>query len=259
MSTVRIERLEQSVEAITIDRPTRRNACNPATWQALADAFNAVAKSADTRVLILTGAGGHFCAGDDIAATAKLADNSAALDDRMAAIKNCFANLRAVPFPVIAAVQGVCVGSGCALASYCDFRVADASARIGVTVANHSIGYLSAHLVPLVHAIGLANARRWLYSGDLHDAATASADGYVDYLAPGDAMDEALRVARTLVGKAPLSLAISRAQLDAMTHGDLAVRLPAIEALVQQARASADRKEAVAAFLEKRVPVFTGR
>jgi enoyl-CoA hydratase/carnithine racemase len=59
------------------------------------------------------------------------------------------------------------VGSGCALASYAEFRVAGPSARIGINVAHHSIGYLSAHLPPLVKLIGLAGARRWLYGGEL--------------------------------------------------------------------------------------------
>ncbi len=72
-------------------------------------------------------------------------------------------------------------------------------------------------------------------------------------------MPEALRLSRSMLDKAPLSLAISRAQLDALIHGEQAQSLEKIHALVQAARASADRKEAIAAFLEKRKPVFTGR
>jgi enoyl-CoA hydratase/carnithine racemase len=224
----------------------------------LAAAFAEVAASNGTRVVILTGGGGHFCAGNDISATAAMSADPTFMEQRAAAVESCFRNLRTLRVPAIAAMQGACVGGGCTLASYCDFRVADSTARIGITVANQSLGYPTPHLIRLISVIGLAAARHWIYSGGLIDADSAAQVGFVDYIAQHDAMETAQRIAQPILDKAPLSIAVSRAQFDAIASQQLATSLDEIDMLMNKASASKDREEAVAAFLEKRRPQFFG-
>lgn len=227
MIGVRHEQLAAGIHAVIIDRPDKRNACDVPTWECLANAFQDAALNPDIRVLVFTGAGGHFCAGDDISATSQIASD-----------------------PVL---MQRCVNP---MASYCDFRVAGHSARIGITATNHAIAYPTAHLQVLVNLIGLQATRRWLYGAELHNAASAVADGFADFGA-ADTMEKALRIAAPLLAKPPISLAIGRAQLDAVISGELRERAASIELMIQKARAGDDRREAVRAFLEKRKPRFT--
>jgi len=258
MSSVSIDADAAGIATITINRPHKRNACDLQTWSELAEAFVEAAVSKHVRAVILTGGGGHFCAGNDISATAAMSADPDFMAQRAATVERCFRNLRALRVPAIAAIQGACVGGGCTLASYCDFRVADTTARIGITVASQSLGYPTAHLVRLISTIGLAAARRWIYGAGLFDVQSAARDGFIDCVTQGAAMDEALRMAQPMLDKAPLSIAVSRAQFDAIANQELAMSLDEIDMLMNKAGASKDREEAIAAFLEKRKPRFSG-
>lgn len=208
--------------------------------------------------MILTGHAGHFCSGNDIKATARISDNISLMRQRTEAVNDCFRHLRALRIPTIAAIHGACVGGGCSLASYCDFRVADMTSRIGITAVRHSIGYPTAHLLRLTSIIGLSAARRWIYSGDIFDAHAARRDGFIDYLIDHDVLEEAFRLAQPLLNAAPLSIAVSRAQFDAIANQEVALCMTHIETLMDAAQASKDRAEAVAAFIEKRKANFYG-
>lgn len=160
MTNLSIESPATGITTISINRPRTRNACDSQTWQELASAFSKLGQDKDARVMILTGHAGHFCSGNDIRATAAISGDISLMKKRTQAVDDCFHHLRALRIPTIAAIHGVCVGGGCTLASYCDFRVADTTSRIGITAAKHSIAYPTAHLVRLTSIIGLAAARR---------------------------------------------------------------------------------------------------
>ncbi|WP_206996847.1 enoyl-CoA hydratase/isomerase family protein [Trinickia mobilis] len=131
------------------------------TWQAPGAHFSTLAERNDLRALILTGTHGHFCAGNDLRAGAARAYQPGYADQHAAVVEGCFDELRRVPFPVVAAIEGACVGGGCGLASLCDFRVASMTARIGVPALAQGNAYPVALLVRLVHIIGPVAARRW--------------------------------------------------------------------------------------------------
>src|SRR5579859_1210592 len=118
-----MSRPRPGVAAVTINRPARRNALDRAAWRGLASAFRGLAAEREVRLVVLTGAGGHFCAGADISEFPRLRADSAsgALYEREVAA--AYEAIRALPQPSVAAIAGYCAGGGCAIALCCDFRV----------------------------------------------------------------------------------------------------------------------------------------
>lgn len=258
-SEVRIARPEPGVAVVTIDRPRRRNACDFAAWTDLRQAFLDLAADRSIRLAVLTGAGGHFCAGDDIVAFAAIRADAARAEQWRARIQECYAAVQEAPFPVLAAISGACVGGGCSLAMVCDFRIADASARIGVPVAKLGLVYPTIQLQRLAWLIGASNARRWIYEAGIYGIDETRRVGFVDRVAEAAVVDEAIRFGTAMTRSAPLSIAGSKAQLNAILAAQVETRRGQLDALVARADQSEDAGEAARAFAEKRPPDFKGR
>ncbi|WP_176133968.1 enoyl-CoA hydratase/isomerase family protein, partial [Paraburkholderia hospita] len=244
---------------VTIDRPQRRNACDFDAWTDLKAAFERFAQDRSVRLVVLTGSGGHFCAGDDIVAFAAAKADPAHAEVYRQRIQEAYAAVQSAPLPVIAAISGVCAGGGCSLAMCCDFRVADATARVGVPVAKLGLVYPTIQLQRLAWLIGASNARRWLYSGQMFGIDEIGRTGFADAVAEGDVVEAALRFGAPMTAAAPLSIAGSKAQLNAVLAGQVAQRRAELDAMVARADDSEDFREARAAFAEKRTPHFKGR
>jgi len=247
------------IATVTLNRPEKRNAVSLAMWRRLSAAFAELAERDDVRVLILTGAGGHFCAGADIAEFKSVrfhADSGRAYEAVNAA---AIIALRDLSKPTIAAVSGYGVGGGCALALAADVRVGDTSTRMGIPAARLGIVYGELDSSLLLRQVGLANAKRVLYSGRHFDASDCAAIGLIDIMAPGTALQGAHDLAAEIVEAAPLSLAGAKRVLEALAAGAAAERHGEISAIIERAMDSADYREGTRAFLEKRRPVFTGR
>ena len=259
MSDILIDRSREQIAVVTINRPQRKNACDMAAWTDLLHAFAALSKDSGVRLAILTGAGNDFCAGDDIIAFRAIKDDAAAADAQRKRIQECYAALQDAPFPIVAAIRGVCVGGGCSLAMCCDFRIADATARIGVPVAKLGLVYPTIQLQRLVALIGAQEARRWIYTGELVGAAEAHRAGFLDALANGDPVEAALTFGAPIMSGAPLSIAGSKAQLNAICAGQAAEKHAELEAMMVRADHSEDFDEAARAFAGKRKPRFRGR
>lgn len=253
-----IDRTRPAIAVVTINRARQRNAGNLEVWTGLRDAFPAFAGDG-VRLAILTGAGGHFCAGNDITAFAAIRHDADAEQTWMDAIKAAYAAIQAAPFPVIAAIDGSCAGAGCGLAMSCDFRVATRDARFAIPAARLGILYPAEQTRRLASVIGIGNARRWLYGGAMQDAAAAAHDGFVDAVVDADAVAAAIEFARPFMDNAPLSIAGAKRQLNALADGRLEQNAEALEQLYREAEASADHAEAERAFAAKRPPRFTGR
>ncbi len=247
------------IAIVTINRPYRRNACDLRAWTDLRDAFLAIGRDRNVRLAVLRGADGHFCAGDDILAFREALSDPARADAYRAVIQECYAAVQDAPIPVIAAVSGVCVGGGCSLAMCCDFRVGDASACIRVPVALLGLIYPTIQLQRLASLVGVRTARRWLYTGEMVQAQAAATAGYLDALCDDDVLDAALRLGESMMDNAPLSIAGSKMQLNAIAAGTVAEHAERIEAISRRANESDDYRNAAAAFAAKRKPVFTGQ
>ncbi|HEX5452643.1 MAG TPA: enoyl-CoA hydratase-related protein [Stellaceae bacterium] len=257
-SGVSVSEAADGVAIVTIDRPARRNALNLRAWRALAEAFHELAERRAVRLVILTGAGGHFCAGADISEFGRVradSDSGAAYTGEVGA---CYAAIRALPQPSIAAIEGSCVGGGCAIALCCDFRVMRRGARFGIPATKLGTIYTIEECRFLYSAVGLANAKRILYGSGLFDTAAAERMGFADAVVEGEAVAAAVEFASAMRANAPLAIAGSKVILQSLAEGEVERRRPDIEGLIQQALDSADYREGAAAFLEKRAARFTG-
>lgn len=236
-----------AVAVVTIDRPERRNAVDHHALHGL-DAAIASARAADppTRVLVLKGASGHFCAGADLTGLE---------DERFAAsLRGVLLALRDAPFPTIAAVDGAALGAGTQLAIACDLRVAAPGARFGIPAAK--LGLMVDHwtVQRLALLAGHGPARAMLLAADVLDGARAVQCGLAQRA--GD-LDNALAWADEIAALAPLTILGHKVALNALEPevGDD----PAVRDAFATAWGSADLREGLAAFRERRSPTFRGR
>jgi enoyl-CoA hydratase/carnithine racemase len=232
------------VATVVIDRPAKRNAMTAAMWRALPPLLDALAADPAVRALVLTGAGGTFCAGADIATLREVPEEA----QRLAVAAE--EALAAFPKPTLAAVRGHCVGGGTQLAAACDLRFAEEGALFGVTPAKLGVVYPASATRRLAALVGPATAKYLLFSGELIAAGRALRTGLVDEVLPAGGLEE--RVAeftRVLVARSGLTQAAAKEFADGRTDRDAY--------WAAQARGSSDTAEGVAAFLERRAPRFT--
>jgi enoyl-CoA hydratase/carnithine racemase len=249
---------EAGVAIVTLNRPEVRNAVNLAMWRELAAIFDALGRDGDVRAVVLTGAGKDFSVGADVSEFDRIRDNrqqAAAYEVAVDSCSNAIANVRK---PVIAAVSGYCLGGGCHLALACDFRLADDTAMFGIPAAKLSIVYGILSVQRLLALVGIANAKRILFSAERYDAVRSNEMGLIDEVVT-DAVAEAVAFARRMAANAPLSIAGAKVMLNGLSTGAGALDLATAQRLVDEASDSEDFKEGRRAFAEKRVPQFTGR
>ncbi|MEA3056709.1 MAG: enoyl-CoA hydratase [Actinomycetota bacterium] len=228
------------VALVTIDRPERRNAVDHDTLVELASAIDdAVGDGA--RVIVLTGAGGHFCAGADLTG----------LEDAGFAtvLRGVLDRLTSVPIATIAAVDGAALGAGTQLASFCDLRVATERATFGIPAAKLGLMVDGATVARVVALAGAGPAREMLLAASTIDGRRAFDLGMVQRI--GD-LEDALAWAAEIASLAPLTIAGHKLTLE--RGGDD----PAVADAFTRAWTSADVREGRAAFHERRKAKFTG-
>ena len=233
------------VALVTIDRPERRNALD---HEALEQLLDALGRSGAARVVVLTGAEGHFCAGADLTGV-----EDAGFTDLL---RRVLAALRDDPRPVVAACDGAALGAGTQLAVACDLRVATPSARFGIPAAKLGLTVDHWTIERLSLLAGAGPARAMLLAAETYGGEDAHALGLVQRV--GD-LDEALGWADEIAALAPLTIAAHKVALNRLEmpvgRGDDADVLATADA----AWASEDLQEGMAAFRDRRLPRFRGR
>jgi enoyl-CoA hydratase/carnithine racemase len=256
---VLVEDGEPGIAIVTLNRPEKRNAISLAMWPRLGAVFRELQARDDVRAVILTGAGGNFSAGADISEFAEVRRDAAQAAAYATPGAETSQVIRDYPKPVIAAVPGYGVGGGCGLALTCDFRVGDQTTRMGITAARIGIVYGTEACRALIQQVGLSNAKRILFSGQIFPAEDCLGFGLVDRLDQDSALEGAKALAREFLNSAPLTVGGTKQILNAIARGEERQREGEIQALIDQAFNSEDYREGQRAFREKRRPQFQGR
>ncbi|WP_181781759.1 crotonase/enoyl-CoA hydratase family protein [Pseudonocardia pini] len=242
------------VLVVTLNRPEVRNALNDAVAHAVAAAMDELDADPELRVGVLTGAGGTFCAGMDLAAYQ--AGEWPVVGDRGL----CGISRRPPRAPLVAAVEGWAVAGGFELLLACDLVVAGSGARLGVPEVQHSLVAGGGGALLLPRRLTLPVAMELLLTGDPVDAARAREIGLVNRVVPdGEALAEALRLAERIARNGPLGVAATKAIARNSAEGTYTDGWTEQDAEWKAVFASADAAEGVAAFLERRDPVWHNR
>ncbi len=246
--------IENNVATVMLNRPARRNAVTLAMWREVARIFRELGGNRDVRAIIFTGAGGNFSVGADVSEFPVVRSNAQDSADYEVAVDASSEAIADVPQPVIAVIDGYCLGGGCHLSMACDFRVASPAAQIGIPSANLSIVYGVQSTRRLLGLVGLTAAKRILYTAERLDAVEALRIGLVDRLSD-DPREEARCFAAEMAAKAPLSIAGAKYILNQASMGESG---SLAQAMIDRASDSEDYREARLAFAEKRRPAFKG-
>jgi len=235
---------------ITFDNPKKHNALVAGDLLRLAEILDDIDRRDDLRAVVLTGAGKSFCAGVDIGTLGENHWKASPLDRLTARIES----LRQ---PVVAAINGGVFGGGADIALACDFRIGVAGTRMFVPPARLGIHYPLPGLERLVARLGPSIAKRIMIANETFDAETLVQVGWLDKLVPADSLTEAVdELVERLVSLAPLAVQGMKQTINAIARGD--VDAEAVRDRVKATLASADHKEGLAAFAEKRPPIFKG-
>ncbi len=232
-----------AVVTIVLDRPGRRNAVDPATAEALREAFDAFEADAEAAVAVLTGAGGHFCAGFDLKAFAAEGGDYDPLGE------GPMGPTRRLPAkPVIAAVEGYAVAGGLELALWCDMRIASETATFGVFCRRWGVPLIDGGTVRLPRIVGQGRALDMILTGRPVGAVEALAFGLANRVVPaGEARAEAERLAAEIARFPRLCMRTDRASAYAAFDGDLRHALRA-EALAGAAPLREGARDGAARF-----------
>jgi 2-(1,2-epoxy-1,2-dihydrophenyl)acetyl-CoA isomerase len=252
---------EGAVITVVINRPRQHNSLDSATKTALRDALEQVATDASVRAVVLTGTGSAFCVGQDLAEHAQALGKDPAtafdtVDEHYARVVTALVTMAK---PVVAAVNGTCVGAGLALALACDLRVLASTARLGTAFTAIGLTCDSGLSATLVQAVGRSRASELVLLGEMFTAEQALAWGISGQLAqPDETLTRAKELAQQLASGPTRAYAESKALLHAGSSTTLLQALAAESAAQHRLGLTSDHQDAVAAFLDKQRPRFTG-
>jgi len=255
MDEVAVCRQEGPVLWVMLNRPESHNAMNPALIAALTAVFRSLPEQPDVRVVVLTGNGRSFCAGADLAFMRAAADytfdenvaDGEAIFDLMTAVDTC-------PQPVVGRVNGAAIGGGIGLVSCCDIVVAVERAKFAFSEAR--LGIVPAVISPFVLAkIGVGNGRELFLTGERFSAERAQQIGLVQHVVTEEELDGTVadRIA-SLLQAAPGAQAAAKELIRTVAHQPHAAMRDYTARLIAERRASAEGREGMSSFLEKRKP-----
>lgn len=253
-STNVIVEIDGPVATMTLNRPDKRNAVRMSMWAAIAERVTMLAESGDVRVLVVRGAGGHFCAGADIS---ELTNGPGGEYARINwAAEEAIANF---PGPTIAVIRGNCIGGGVSIASACDIRIAAVDSTFGITPAKLGIVYPTNAIERAVRIMGGSATKHLMYTGEIIGAERALRVGLIDELLPNDDLDGRVdQLVALLVERSALTQAATKAMIDEIVREGRVRPATTLHWETEMDR-SGEVREGVAAFLAKRPPRWPWR
>jgi enoyl-CoA hydratase/carnithine racemase len=260
METLIVER-QGGVVTVTMNRPERKNAASAVMLLELPAIFEEIEANAEDRVMVLTGAGGDFCSGADLTDPKGPAlDTSRSALARMRRLGDVALALHRLTKPTIAKVDGHAVGAGLSLALGCDLVVCSDRAKLSMIFSRRGLSLDNGASYLLPRLVGMARAKEIALFGGMYSGEEALALGLINRVVPAADLDAFVdQWAATLAAGPPLALSMTKTLLQASGHSSME------EAVENEARcqsvnfASEDTNEALAAFTEKREPIYIGR
>lgn len=255
--TITVEKRER-VAILTINRPDKLNSLNTKVHAEGVAAFEELRKDEEIRVVVITGAGEKsFVAGADIS---EFAGKTSVTQRDSFLLPTLFNSIDAFPKPIIAMINGFCLGGGCELALACDIRLASAKARFGQPEINLGIIPGGGGTQRLTKLIGEGKSMEMILTGDMIDAPTALTLGLVNHVyAPEELETKTMEMANKIAEKSPIALQMAKEAVKLASKSNLDEGLRREIDLFAICFSTEDKEEGVAAFLEKRKPVFKGR
>jgi enoyl-CoA hydratase len=245
------------IVVVTVDRPPV-NALNAKLIQEIIDTFEELENNESVAVVILTGAGKAFIAGADIKEVSALDSEEG---QKFSALGQGMTNrIDDFPRPVLCAIEGLALGGGCEVALACDIRVASEKARFGQPEVNLGVIPGAGGTQRLPRLVGRGMAKFLLYTGDTIDALEAFRIGLVEkVVSSGDALNEAKKIAKMIMTKGPVAIALTKKAVNEGMNLSLKEGLKIEKGCFGRSCETEDKNEGVRAFLEKRVPIYKGK
>jgi enoyl-CoA hydratase len=253
--------VRDGVGTITFNQPEKRNAMSVEMWDGLTSILGEWEGDPEVRVIVLTGTGDKaFVSGADISQFAKTRSNADAQKEYDKLTSAGRAKLGACPKPVIARIQGFCLGGGLGIAMGADLRIAAESSTFGIPAAKLGIAYGWDMVRRLISLVGHANARSILFTGERIGAREAERIGLVNQVVPDAELDATVdKLAQTIAANAPLSIRGMKFVLGQALRDPADRDMAGVQQAVATCFDSADYTEGRTAFMEKRKPRFQGR
>ncbi len=248
--------IDGSTAHLVLNVPKKRNALSEAMWRAIPDLLTEARSNAAVRLLVVRGAGGAFAAGADISEFEAVYATPARAAEYSKAIASALDGLAAFPKPTLAAINGACVGGGCAVALACDLRFAADGSKFGITPAKMGLAYPLNDTRRLINAVGVSAAKDILFTGRLMQSEEALQIGLIDRLVERGELDDAVEAyAAQIASVSPSTAKITKDIVTRIAAGQTEDD-EATRQLFLDAFQSADFAEGYRAFLEKRTPKF---
>lgn len=247
--------VRDGIARLTLNRPAKRNAVTFEMWNDINRICHELADDDAVRLLVISGTGDHFCAGADVAGMGQVS-----ADEYATANESADRAISAFPKPSIAFITGSCVGGGSQIATACDIRIADTTARFGITPARLGILYPAVAVERTVHIIGPSATKHLLYSAEIISAERALRIGLVDeLLEPAEAAPRLEQLVSLLSSERSLLTQMASKDMvdDVVRKGSISAET--LGRWDDALAASGDAREGIAAFIDRRQPQFTWR
>ncbi|MFT7653888.1 MAG: enoyl-CoA hydratase [Limisphaerales bacterium] len=254
-------RIEDGIGWMVFNNPARHNALSLEMWQGIGDILEAYEADDSVRVVVMRGAGGKaFVSGADISEFDSKRANAEQRRSYGAIAGRATRWLDQLSKPLIALIEGYCIGGGLATALAADIRFATPDSKFGIPAAKLGLGYEYEGLAKLARVVGPSSARDIMFSARFMEANEAKDMGLVNSIHSRETVEqECISYALRVAGNAPLTVKAAKAALDAWEAGGDREQVNQVRAMIDECFNSDDYKEGRKAFAEKRPPLFQGR